>query len=114
MYTPGPFKGKVGLYLAANKSSLKIDPIDWDTLTGDIKRWSQTACQKSVMICKSTLEKFSERIQLQYNPRVPSYPRHTQSTIRVQSTITMTLVSNRPMNLSILKSMSETRITCGY
>src|SRR6202045_1623993 len=31
-FTPGPFKGKVGLYLAANKFSLKIDPIDWDTL----------------------------------------------------------------------------------
>ena len=41
-HTPGSFKGKVGLYLAANKSSLKIDPIDWDTLTEDIKRWSQT------------------------------------------------------------------------
>ena len=55
-YTPGPFKGKVGLYLAANKSSLKIDPIDWDTLTEDIKQWSQTMCRKSVRICKSTLE----------------------------------------------------------
>ena len=77
-YTPGPFKGEVGLYLAANKSSLKIDPIDWDTLTEDIKTWSQTKCRKSVRICKSTLEKFNERIQLQYHPRVPSYPCHTQ------------------------------------
>ena len=48
------------------------------TLTEDIKRWSQTTCRKSVMICKSTLEKFRERIQLQYHPRVPSYPCHTQ------------------------------------
>ena len=30
-FTPGPFKGKVGLYLAANKFSFKLDPIDWDT-----------------------------------------------------------------------------------
>src|SRR5271168_2369889 len=41
-FTPGPFQGKVGLYLAVNKFSLKIDPIDWT----DIKMWSQTACRK--------------------------------------------------------------------
>ena len=35
-------------------------------------------CRKSVIICKSTLEKFSERIQLPYHPRIPSYPCHTQ------------------------------------
>ena len=44
------------------KEERKINPIDWNTLTEDIKRWSQTTCRKSVMICKSTLKKFSERI----------------------------------------------------
>ena len=28
-FTPGPFQGKVGLYLAVNKFSSKIDPIFW-------------------------------------------------------------------------------------
>ena len=77
-FSPGPFKGKVGLYLAANKSSLKVDPIDWETLTTDIKVWSQTTCSKSVTICQSTVEKFKERVQLQYKPRVPSYPDRTR------------------------------------
>ena len=40
-FTPG-LRAK---YLAANKFSLKIDPIDWDTLTSDINMWSQTACR---------------------------------------------------------------------
>src|ERR1700731_1187103 len=65
-FTPGPFKGKVGLYLAANKFSLKIDPIDWDTLTSDINMWSQTACRKPMTICLSTVEKFKQRVPLDY------------------------------------------------
>ena len=77
-FTPGPFKGKVGLYLAANKFSLKIDPIDWDTLTSDINMWSQTACRKPVTTCLSTVEKFKQRVPLPYRPRVPSFPNHTQ------------------------------------
>src|SRR6201996_8970176 len=77
-YTPGPFKGKVGLYLAVNKFSLKIDPIDWDTLTSDISMWSQAACWKPVTICLSTVEKFRERVPLHYRPRVPSFPYRTQ------------------------------------
>ena len=75
-FTPGPFKGKVGLYLAANKFSLKIDPIDWDTLTSDINMWSQTACRKPVTTCLSTVEKFKQRVPLPYRPRVPSFPYH--------------------------------------
>jgi hypothetical protein len=77
-FTPGPFKGKVGLYLAANKFSLKIDPIDWDTLTSDINMWSQTACRKPMTICLSTVEKFKQRVPLEYQPRVPSFPYHIQ------------------------------------
>ena len=77
-FTPGPFKGKVGLYLAANKFSLKIDPIDWDTLTSDINMWSQTACRKPMTICLSTVEKFKQRVPLGYRPRVPSFPYHIQ------------------------------------
>jgi hypothetical protein len=77
-FTPGPFKGKVGLYLGVNKFSLKIDPIDWDTLTSDINMWSQTACRKPMTICLSTVEKFKQRVPLEYRPRVPSFPYHIQ------------------------------------
>ena len=40
--------------------------------------WSQTACRKPVTTCLSTVEKFKQRVPLQYRPRVPSFPYRTQ------------------------------------
>ena len=40
--------------------------------------WSQTACRKPMTICLSTVEKFKQRVPLEYRPRVPSFPYHIQ------------------------------------
>ena len=67
-FTPGPFKGKVGLYLAANKFSLKIDPIDWDTLTSDINMWSQTACRKPMTTVYRLLKNLNNASHCRIDP----------------------------------------------
>jgi hypothetical protein len=72
-FTPGYFHGKVGLYLAANRASLKIDPINLSKLTEDLLEWSKTACSKQVCICQSTLSKFNERIHLSDPPRTTTW-----------------------------------------
>src|ERR1700689_1727327 len=102
-FTPGPFQGKVGLYLAVNKFSLKIDPIDWDTLTSDINMWSQTACRKPVTICLSTIEKFKQRVSLGYRPRVSSFPYHIQYYNLVTFFIITILAFQGATNSSILR-----------
>ena len=113
-FTPGTFKGKVGLYLAVNKFSLKIDPIDWDTLTSDIKMWSQTACRKPVTICLSTIEKFKQRTPLGYRPRVPSFPYHIQHYKSSNIYHYYDLALNGTTNSSILRNISKMGIISGY
>ena len=113
-FTPGPFKGKVGLYLAANKFSLKIDPIDWDTLTSDINMWSQTACRKPMTICLSTVEKFKQRVPLEYRPRYLPFRITSNITNLVIFIIITILALNGATNSSILRNISKMGIICGY
>jgi hypothetical protein len=110
-FTPGPFQGKVGLYLAVNKFSLKIDPIDWDTLTSDIKMWSQTACRNPVTICLSTIEKFKQRVPLGYRLPFRITPSITNLVISIIITI---LALHGATNSSILRNISKMGIISGY
>jgi hypothetical protein len=57
------------LFLAANRASLKIDPIDWEPLSQDLLKWSKLFCKKEAKLCPITEKKFGERVVPDYPPR---------------------------------------------
>jgi len=77
---PKRFTGSVGLFLAANRASLKIDPIDWEQAIEEIIEWSKLN-KTRVQVCESTLLKFQQRIIPTYAPRAYSEDNCTQYTM---------------------------------
>ena len=67
-FRPGFFAGKVVLFLAVNRASLKIDPINWEDMSADILQWSKSYCRTPATICQATRNKFLERKELEYQP----------------------------------------------
>jgi hypothetical protein len=59
---------KVGLFLATNRASLKLDPIDWGNVVEEIMAWS-IHNSAHVAICNTSKEKFQQRILPSYSPR---------------------------------------------
>ena len=68
-FQPGVFAEQVGLYLCANKSSLQVDPVNWDALVEDMRQWSHQNTKFPAIIAKLTQEKFAQRIPLSHKPR---------------------------------------------
>jgi hypothetical protein len=68
-FRPGFFAGKVVLFLAVNRASLKIDPINWEVMSADILQWSTSYCRTPATICQATRNKFLERKELDYSAR---------------------------------------------
>src|ERR1051325_7475947 len=68
-FQPGVFAEQVGLYLCTNKSSLQVDPVDWDTLVEDLRQWSQQNAKSPAIIANLTREKFAQRILPNHRPR---------------------------------------------
>ena len=66
------YPGKIALYLAANRASLRYDPISWDSLINKLQDWSKTFCKQSLVACNLTGNKFLERKLPAYSSREPT------------------------------------------
>ena len=61
-FQPGYFAQKIGLYLCANKASLQVDPINWESFTRDLTLWSQSNTKLPPIINTITSKKFEQRV----------------------------------------------------
>jgi hypothetical protein len=68
-FQPGFFAEQVGLYLCANRSSLLVDPINWELLVRDLIQWSQENTKSLPIISAPTQAKFAQRIIPTHRPR---------------------------------------------
>jgi hypothetical protein len=68
-FQPGYFSEKVGLYLCANKASLKVDPLDWETMLQELLRWSHENTKSLPCINDVTRQKFAQRVAQSHSSR---------------------------------------------
>ena len=61
-FQPGYFAQKISLYLCANKASLQVDPINWESFTRDLTLWSQSNTKFPPIISDTTSKKFEQRM----------------------------------------------------
>ena len=76
---PIHFPGKVALYLAVNRASLKFDSIDWERFTRDLQEWCLTFCNHPGLFCEPTRKKFGERRVPSYDPRIPTITKRKET-----------------------------------
>jgi hypothetical protein len=62
----------MSLILAANKESMAIDPINWETFTDQIQTWAQNWTQGLFTMSHFTDARFRERTHPQHSPRALS------------------------------------------